>query len=90
MSTNWDDIKNDPNMKFDESKLDLSFLQNLVFGLTEEELDAIHQKIKDAMDAVEKKQAILDIFSTVASVGTGVLQAIASMYGVPLPTPPPK
>lgn len=84
MSTDWTDIIENEEIKFDPSKIDIPFLQGLFAGLTEEQAQKIHAQFEKAFEATEKKQAVLNVLNTVVAIAKAGVKGYATISGIPL------
>lgn len=83
--TDWSQILEDEELRFDESKLDLEFLRGLTFGLSVEQVERIDAKLEKALKIVDRKQRIIAITNIVISMAKAGMRFAAMSAGVPLP-----
>lgn len=76
MSTDWDSIKNDPNIHFDLAKVDMNFVTGVFARIPEAEIDAIHAKLDTAIKIADKKIAVMETIKTIGSIALEIYKTL--------------
>lgn len=74
--TDWDAIIDDPDLSFDLSLISEDELRSKIVTMSDEDVDALHQSLTQALDETNRRNAIINQILAVGKIATTIMTVV--------------